>query len=180
MKKTENKNRKYVKKLFMRVMLSIILFLVLSILVNHSDKNLLWFKKHFYDQSFNFSAFSNLYQKYFGKPLPDNSNVVVGKTVIEYTISSTYHDGAELQGVKTILPYKSGIVVFVGEKENYGNTVIIQGMDGIDYWYGNVTDVAIKLYDYVESDQIIANAKDNVLYVVFMKNGAVLDFEEYI
>jgi len=176
----ENKPRKYVKNLFVRVLLSIILFLALSLFVNYSDENLLFFKKNVYDRTFSFSAFSKFYQKYFGKALPMASELLVSKEVINYTIASSYHDGAELSGVKAVLPFKSGIVVYIGEKENYGKTIIIQGMDGIDYWYGNVSDIAIKLYDYVASDTIIASAKDNILYVVFMKNGVPLDFEEYI
>ena len=53
-------------------------------------------------------------------------------------------------------------------------------MDGVDYWYSNVSDVNVKLYDYVSSSTVIANAKDNVLYVVFMRDGKSLDYEEYI
>ena len=71
-------------------------------------------------------------------------------------------------------------MVFIGEKEEYGNTIIIQGMDEIDYWYSNVENINVKLYDYVESDNIIANTKNNTLYVLFMKNGEVLNYEEYI
>ena len=69
--------------------------------------------------------------------------------------------------------------MFIGEKEIYGNTIIIQGMDGIDYWYSNVENVSVKLYDYIESSNIIATSKDKTLYVLFMKNGEVLNFEEF-
>ena len=174
------KNKKYVKNLFIRVLLSVILFLVLSIFLNYSDKNILFFKKNFYDKSFNFSGFTKIYQKYFGKALPEAGTLAVNKNNLSYTELNKYHDGVKLAGVGTISPFKSGIVVFIGEKENYGNTVIIQGMDGIDYWYGNITDLAIKLYDYVESDTVIANAKGGELHLLFMKNGTILDFEEFI
>ena len=174
------KQKKYIKSLVIRGLLSIVLFLALSIFINYSDKNLLFFKKNIYDKTLNFSVFANAYQKYFGKVLPDARVLAVNKSSMEYTEFNKFHDGASLMGVKAVSPFKSGIVVFIGEKENYGNTIIIQGMDGIDYWYGNVEDVAVKLYDYLESDTIIANAKGNVLYVVFTKNGEVLDFEEYL
>ena len=173
-------HKKYIKSLFIRILLSVIIFLALSIFVNYSDNNLLFFKKNVYDKSFNFSAFTKIYNKYFGKVLPEASDLVVNKNVLVYSDVSTYHDGAVLSEVKSVSPFKSGIVVFIGEKENYGNTIIIQGMDGIDYWYGNVIDVSIKLYDYIESETVIANAKDNKLYVVFMKNGEVLNFEEFV
>lgn len=175
------KNKKYIKSLIIRVLISIILFLGISIFVKISDKNLLLFKNNVYDKSFKFSKISSLYNKYFGDVLPPvKENVVSANKTINYKEVNTYKDGAVLTGVDAVYPYKSGIVVFVGEKEDYGNTVIIQGMDGIDYWYGNITDVNVKLYDYVESDNIIGNAKDKKLYVLFMKNGELLKYEEYI
>lgn len=173
-------NKKYIKSLFIRVLISIIIFLVLSIFVNYSDSNLLFFKKNLYDKTLNFSGFTKVYNKYFGKILPEADDLVVNKSELNHSGASTYHDGAVLSDVTSVSPFKSGIVVFIGDKENYGKTVIIQGMDGIDYWYGNLTDISIKLYDYIESDTIIANTKNNKLYVLFMKSGEVLDFEEFI
>ena len=174
------KNKKYIKTLIIRVLLSIILFLTISIYVNFSDKNLLFFKKNLYDKSFNFSKINKIYNKYFGKVLPDADLKLVSKSKLTYKEVTPYKEGALLTEVDNISLFKSGIVVFIGEKENYGNTIIVQGMDGIDYWYGNVIDVSVKLYDYIESDTIIANVKDKNLYVVFMKNGEVLKFEEFI
>lgn len=175
------KNKEYIKSLIIRVLISIILFLGISIFVKISDKNLLLFKNNVYDKSFKFSKISSLYNKYFGDVLPPvKESVVSANKTINYKEVNTYKDGAVLTGVDAVYPYKSGIVVFVGEKEDYGNTIIIQGMDGIDYWYGNITDANVKLYDYVESDNIIGNAKDKKLYVLFMKNGELLKYEEYI
>ncbi|MDD4188244.1 MAG: M23 family metallopeptidase [Bacilli bacterium] len=173
-------HKKYIKSLLIRILLSIIIFLALSIFVNYSDNNLLFFKKNVYDKSLNFSNFTKIYNKYFGKVLPEAEDLVVNKSTLTYSDVNAYHNGAVLSDVKSVSPFKSGIVVFIGEKDNYGNTIIIQGMDGIDYWYGNVTDISIKLYDYVESDMVIANATSNKLYVLFMKNGEVLNFEEFI
>jgi stage IV sporulation protein FA len=174
------KNKKYLKSLFVRVLLSIILFLALSIFVNYSNSNLLLFKNHVYDSSFKFNKISKIYNKYFGKVIPIKENATVASKIMNYSKANTYKDGAVLSGVSTVYPFKSGIVVFVGEKDDYGSTVIIEGMDGIDYWYGNITDVNVKLYDYVESDNIIGNALKNKLYVVFMKDGKALNYEDYL
>lgn len=174
--------KKYITSLFIRVLVSIILFLTISIFVNYSDKNLLLFKNNVYDKSFNFAKVSNLYNKYFGsvikKPSPDK--VVTVNKELNYSDYTKYLDGVKLNDTQNIYPLKSGIVVYVGEKEGYGNTVIIQGMDGIDYWYGNIDNLSVKLYDYVESDNIIGEAIDNTLYLVFMKNGSVLDYEKFL
>ena len=74
----------------------------------------------------------------------------------------------------------SGLVVFIGEKEGYGNTVIIQQANGIDLWYGNIEDVNVELYDYVEQGDLIGNTKDTNLYLVYKKDGEVLNYEDYI
>lgn len=161
-------------------MCSIILFLLISVFVNYSNKNLLVFKKYAYDQNLKFTKITKLYNKYFGKVLKEVKDTPASDTRITYTGVSSYKDGAKLSEVGAIYPYKSGIVVFIGDKEEYGKTIIIQGMDGVDYWYSNVSDVNVKLYDYVSSSTIIANTKDNVLYVVFMRDGKSLDYEEYI
>ena len=154
--------KKYLKLLLIRVLVSIILFLALSIFVNYSSKNLLLFKNNVYDKSFKFSKINKLYNTYFGKPVISQDKTIIASKEINYTSANSFKDGAVLNGVDTIYPYKSGIVVFVGDKDDYGSTVIIEGMDGIDYWYGNITD------------------KDNKLYVVFMKDNKVLSYEDYI
>ncbi len=63
----------------------------------------------------------------------------------------------------------SGIVVFLGDKEDYGNTVIIQQTDGTDVWYGNVDNASVKMYDYVESGSLIGEVTDEKLYLLFKK-----------
>ena len=173
-------DKKYIKNLVVRILLSIILFLTLSIFINYSDQNLLFFRRHVYDQTFNFSGFNRFWGRWFGRTLPEDGVLPVNRNVLTFDSAEAFYDGAKLEGVNTIFPFKSGIVVFIGERENYGQTIIIQGMNGIDYWYGNVTNINVKLYDYVSAGSIIANAEDNTLFVVFKKNGEVLDFEEFI
>ena len=73
-----------------------------------------------------------------------------------------------------------GIVVFIGNKDNYKNTVIVQGSDGVDIWYGNVSNVSVTLYDYITKDTIIGEAADNTLYLVFNKENEYLGYEEYL
>ena len=73
-----------------------------------------------------------------------------------------------------------GIVVFIGEKEGYGNTLILQGNDGVDYWYGDITNINVNLYDYLEKDTLIGESLDNYIYLVLQKEGTYISYEEYI
>ena len=71
------------------------------------------------------------------------------------------------------------MVVFIGDKENYGKTVIIESLEGIDYWYCNIHNTSLKLYDYVEKGTLVGEVQ-NDLYMVFSKDGNYLNYEEYI
>ena len=71
------------------------------------------------------------------------------------------------------------MVVFIGNKENYNNTVIIEDLNGVYIWYGNINTTSLKLYDYVEKGSYIGEASNN-LYMVFSKDNKYLSYEEYL
>ena len=88
--------KKYIKKLFTRVLLSIILFLISSIYINYSDNNLLLYKKYLYNKTFNFAHINILYDKYLGGVLPFKNvykEQVVSSEIIDYSNRKTYLDG---------------------------------------------------------------------------------------
>ena len=76
--------------------------------------------------------------------------------------------------------FESGIVVYIGEKENYKQTVIVQQMNGVDVWYGNIKQTNVKLYDYVEKGALIGQVSDKTLYLVFQKEGKFIDYQNYL
>ena len=73
-----------------------------------------------------------------------------------------------------------GMVVFIGNKENYNNTIIVEDLNGVYIWYGNISTTSLKLYDYVEKGTYIGEVNNNNLYMVFSKNGKYLNYEEYL
>ena len=75
---------------------------------------------------------------------------------------------------------ESGVVVFLGEKEEYGTTIIIEQINGVEVFYSNVNAVNLKLYDYVEKGKLIGEVKGNKLYLVFSKDGKYLNYKDYI
>lgn len=173
----------YFRKLIVRVFLSIIFVLLILIITNISSGAKKIITKNLFETDFKFSSINKLYNKYF---LSLNNEKEEDKTVnsnqnLEYTTIDDYYNGAKLDVNEnyTVKLLKSGIVVYVGEKEEYGNTIIIQQSNGVDAWYGNIKDVSIKLYDYVEEGTIIGNV-DKTLYLVFQKDGIFKDYNEFI
>ena len=53
---------------------------------------------------------------------------------------------------------ESGIVLYIGEKENYGQTIIIEQIDGVEVYYSNINS-NVKLYDYIEKGNLLEYAK---------------------
>ena len=176
--------KKYIKGFVTRCLVCVILFLVISIICNFSDKNLLWFKNNVYNNNINFTFFNKIYKKYINKYLPfdlyDEKIVMSDKFV--YSDKEKYLDGVKLNVGKNynMKSLCGGIVVYIGDKEKLGNTVIIQGTDGVDYWYSNLDNLSVKLYDYIEKDVLIGNTKNEYIYLTFLKDGKYLDYEKYI
>jgi len=182
----KRKLKKSVKNFISRVMITVILFLVTLILVRDHKEFKKLFIDHVYHQSFQFTEAKKVYEKYFGKILsvdkivPEEEKVFSEK--IDYQKSNVYKDGVELEVQKEYLvpALESGIVVFMGEKQDYGTTVIIQQINGVDVWYSNMDAKDIKMYDYVKKGTLIGQAKSKKLYLVFQKEGKYLNYKEYI
>ena len=147
------------------------------------------FKKFFDDNvmsvNFNFSSANVLYKKYFGGTLPFSdlfslTNTVFNENLV-YDGYSDYLDGVSLNvGTDYLVPsLDTGLVVFVGFKENYGNTIIIQQANGIDVWYSNLSSISVDMYEYVSKGSFVGSCDEN-LYLVFKKDGNVLDYKKYV
>lgn len=176
---------KYISFLFTRTLLAIIVILVSAIYVNMNDKNLKNYKEKLFEKSLSFNKISKSYNKVFGKVLPLEIEKGTTKTVfndgLSYSKIDKYENGFKLDMTSNaVTSLYDGIVVFIGNKDNYKNTVIVQGSDGVDIWYGNVSNVSVTLYDYITKDTIIGEAADNTLYLVFNKENEYLGYEEYL
>lgn len=176
---------KYISFLFTRTLLAIIVILVSAIYVNINDKNLKNYKEKLFEKSLSFNKISKSYNKVFGKVLPLEIEKGTTKTVfndgLSYSKIDKYENGFKLDMTSNVVTsLYDGIVVFIGNKDNYKNTVIVQGSDGVDIWYGNVSNVSVTLYDYITKDTIIGEAADNTLYLVFNKENEYLGYEEYL
>lgn len=170
------------KNLLSKFLIAIIFFLSSIIFTNINDNNLLLYKEYVLTESLPFTKIKGWYEELFGEVLPDSKNnqmVFDGKLL--YKDIKDYYDGEQLtlNNNTLINNITSGIVVFIGEKDNYNNTVIIQGVDGVDAWYGNLENVSVKLYDYVEKNSVLGQTQDDKLYLVLKKDNDYLKYEDY-
>ena len=176
-----------IKKLFLKIMCCIVIFLVCLIILRYDKNNKKILYKFIYETNFNFAYFNDLYHKYFGDILPfennkQSSSISVFNEKITYSDISMYKDGASLSVEDSYLipVISSGVVTFIGEKEGYGETIVIEDSEGVNIWYSNVTNINVNLYDYVKSGEFLACSNGNKLYLVFQKDEEFLDYKKYL
>lgn len=162
------------------------LFLILATICKYNNDYRDIIYKKIYLDNFSFTQVKQFYSKYLGGVSFLDKYVLDTKPVfnenLTYYEKSRYYDGVKLKVDNNYLipSIESGIVVFKGEKEHYGNVVIIQGMNGVDIWYGNISTSNINLYDYIEEGSFIGETIDETLYLVYSKGGNILNYEEYL
>ena len=186
--KKENKNKiiKYLRSLIFRSLSVIIIFLIMAIISRTSPTYKDLIISNIYEKNISFAKIKNHYNKYLGgiNPLEKVSltDEMVFNEELTYTESSIYHDGVKLTVTNNyLIPVeKEGMVVYIGEKENYGNVIIIEGLDGIDIWYGNIDKTSVKLYDYVSAGAYLGTTRGNTLYLVYQQDGKYLDYQEFL
>lgn len=181
----DKKNKKgKVLRFVNKTLTAIVLGLVFLIVMEYSPKFKNFMQNEVLDKNISFGFFSKLYNKYFGEVIPTtNNNVVkVFKEKISYKSKEKYLDGYKLTVDNNYLvpTLESGVVVFIGNKDDYGNVIIVEGEDGSTITYGNIKNTDIKLYEYVTSGKYLGEASDNYLYLVMAKDGEYLDIQKYL
>lgn len=182
----EEKIIKYLRSIILRSLTVIVLFLILAIICKSNVKYKDTIVTNIYEKNLSFAKIKKIYTKYLGGIIPldkiSEEITPVFNESLEYTNDTIYQDGAKLEVIdKYLVPtIEEGLVVFIGEKDNYGNVVIIEGIDGIDIWYGNMETTSVKLYDYVEKSTYLGQTKNNNLYLVYSKDGKFLNYKEYL
>ena len=161
-----------------------ILFVGVLITVKVNPTAASWVKTHVYMDNFSFAQIENWYNKYIGGIFSSNDDEVtqVFSGTIPYTSLEPYYDGVRLKvsSGSVVESLLSGIIVSIGETEHYGNTIVVEQVDGVSVWYGNVDVSDVKLYDYVEKGKILGMSRSEDLYLVLMKDGAYLNYQDYV
>lgn len=186
-KEKENKMIKYVRSLILRCMALVAIFLIMAIFYKSNQVFKDYIVTNIYTNNLKFTEAKKLYNKYLGGIIPleklkKEITTPVFKEEMEYSNISKYYDGVKLEVDNNYLVpiISSGMVVFIGDKDNYDKTIIIEGEDGINIWYGNIETTNVSLYDYVESGKLLGTTKNNYLYLVYEKDNKYLDYNEYL
>lgn len=144
------------------------------------------FHLNVYDTNFSFATMSNLYEKHFGSILPleklfNTKAEPVFSENFTFLSKEDYLEGTKFNVENNyLIPIiESGMVVYIGEKEGYGNTIIVQQVDGVDIWYSNINS-NVKLYDYIEKGDVLGEVNGNYMYLVLKKGGTNIKYEEYM
>ena len=178
--------KKKIKILLNKLLLTILVFLIGLILIKNNSNLKKVIKENIYEKSIKFTKTKSIYEKYFGKYLSmdniNNNEQPVFNEKLSYLKEEKYNNGVKLSVNNNYLVpnLESGIIVFVGEKENIGNSIIIEQIDGIDTMYSNININNYKLYDYIEKGELLGEVKGDNLYISFQKNGEYLDYKKYI
>lgn len=182
----KNISKSFARKFFSRILYSIIFILASLIFINYSENNYLLYKKEVLTKNIPYLKLNRLYEKYFGKVLnsekkDDTATMVFSSDFLTYEKIEKINNSEKITfNDKTIIKsFMSGIVVFMGEKENLGYTIIVQGVDGTDIWYSNITNSTIKLYDYIEKNTVLGEVNKN-LFLTILKDNNYIGYEEYI
>lgn len=181
-----NKKSNKIARYFSKILLSIIFILLSTIYIKTSTTFHDTYESIFFKDSISFASLNSWYQKYFGSIIPltdvteNNTQAVLSET-LTYDTMENYLDGKILTVTNNYMvpTLASGVVVYIGEKDAYGNTCIIQGTDGVDIWYGNIETSNLNLYDYVKKGTLIGPTKSPNLFLVFMKDNNFISYEEY-
>lgn len=172
--------------LILRIFGVIIIFLILAILCRSDYKYKEYIYNYIYNSDLGFYRFRDIYDRYFGGVFPIymfNQEVEgVFNEQIDYTNFFDYYDGVKLEvSDNYLIPViNDGIVVYVGEKENYGNVIILEDENGINNWYGNVCNSSVSLYDSLSSGTYIGESCDNYIYLVFSNGKQFLNYRLYL
>lgn len=172
-------------RILTKILVCLVLFLSISILYKTSPTFQENFTKTFY-KNINFAKVKKLYNKYLGGIFPLEKFPTKTETVfsekLKYISKEPYKDGVKLEVDNNYLvpTINSGMVAFIGDKEDYGKTIIIKGEDGIDIWYAGINNPAVKLYDYVEKGTFLGETTTNTLYLVFSKDSEILNYEKHL
>ena len=120
-------------------------------------------------EDFQFAAVSDWYESTFGKQLallptsdpdkiPNSENeskqmqyaLPASGRILEEFGENGQRITIEIGKDANVEAMNEGLVSFIGQKDGFGQTVVIQHADKSEAWYGNLSSMDVTLYEYIE------------------------------
>ena len=139
LRQKSNKDDKRISRIFSKILISIIFILCSCIYIHLDENNLKKYQKYLFEDNLTFAKINSEYQKFLGSLFPSvtsNNDAILASNNVSLNEIIEYNDGYKIKvnDNSPINVITSGIVVYLDEKEGYGKTIIIQGIDGYDIW----------------------------------------------
>ncbi len=171
---------KYLNNLFIRTIISIILLIVISFSLKFNSAYDIFYRL-VNDTKIDYYYINSKTKSIIGNILGKREQFVSSNKLIYKSIEK-YGNGFKLTTeqnyvVNSITP---GVVIFIGNKENLGPTVIVESSSGVCYWYSNIEYISVNLYDYIDEKRIIGSTIDENLILTISKDNKYLNYEDYI
>lgn len=195
----ENLNREIEGNTFiLRLLSSILLVSLVAIIFQFQQKNFIVIQNKIVDVfegEFQFAKVGNWYESTFGEPLTfltsdkvlDNHSEVIqtsGKVLENFQVNG---QGIMIETTVTkVEAFEEGLVIYAGEKDDLGKTVIVQNVDGSETWYGQLDGISVDVYDEVKKGDEIAvtsvkdNSENGTYYLAIKKNNEFIDPNQVI
>ena len=176
--KPQHKKHSFINKFLSLIVITLITLILLKSNPTLKDK----FYKYVFNDHISFQKINTWYKKHFGDVVPkikENTKSVFNET-LSYKSKEKYLDGVKLEVDSNYLvpALNSGMVIYIGEKDNYGSTIVIEQTNGIEVSYSNIK-TNLKMYDYVDKGTNIGEC-DKQLILTFKKGDNILNYEDYI
>jgi hypothetical protein len=181
-KKVEKKNDKEESKnsflvlMINRILISALLFLVL--LISKKDQKL----NFIYDKTLRNMNFMQIKvfmdEKFNGLfPKTDDDYKYVDSITININNTNNYKEGImiETNYSEPVLSCVDGIVISIYQDNELGDVIVIQDRNGLEYHYGNLANIDVKIYHSISRGQILGvgriTAEMNGEYYLAIKDG---------
>ncbi|KAB7667327.1 M23 family metallopeptidase [Bacillus sp. B1-b2] len=189
------------KELFMlKILGAAVLYLAVAILMNHPSEKLVKVEstiRQAMSEEFNFMVVADWYENTFGKPLaflPEQEKTADESDQLQqYALSATgkvleeFNQNRQRIAIETgtdttVQAFNEGQITFIGNKEGFGKTVVIQHSDNSESWYGNLEEVDVKLYELIEKGTKVGSAANydsdgtlGLFYFAIKENNDFID-----
>lgn len=165
-----------------KILASAVLFLVIAIMFRENSATFAPAKDFVLktmEQDFKFATVSKWYEDQFGKPLAllpfsgeenKGEKNVVDKNSVVPVFSGKVLENFEKNGQGIMIEtgkgapveaMNEGNVMFAGVKEGTGKTVIIQHADQTQTTYGNLDEIKVSLYEFIEAETVVGTASES-------------------